>query len=471
VGVTLIAAQLPGRRASSIPPVAVLREMSVESPSMGRRRLVVGACVSVAGIVLAAAATVGNGELLVAAAGAFLVLVGTLSLAPLALPPAAKLFGLALRRVRGLSGYLAEENARRNPRRSAATAMALVVGVAVVVLITVVVGSLKATLDTNLRGPFTADLAVNTSAFGGNQLSPRVVTEIRALPQVSQAVAVGEGSVLIGRDSTTVVNTDISAIGEVVGIRVLRGSLGAVGASGMAVSTTKVEDEGWTLGTIVPFTFSDGSTERVTLDAVYDDNELLGDVVIPSSLWAEHTAQPTERSVFITAHAGVTTAVARRAIEPIAERFGGDVQDQTEYVASAQGGFDFLLGIVYVLLLLAIVIALFGIANTLSLAVYERRREIGLLRAVGQTRRQVRSVLRLESVIVAMFGTVVGLAVGAFIGWSLFEAIAERNATFSLPVIPLVIIVVIGAFAGVLAGWRPARRASRVAILDAIAVQ
>ncbi len=129
----------------------------------------------------------------------------------------------------------------------------------------------------------------------------------------------------------------------------------------------------------------------------------------------------------------MTAAEARRAIDPIAKRFGGDVQNQAEYADAAAGGLDFLLGLVYVLLLLAIVIALLGIANTLSLAVYERRREIGLLRAVGETRRQVRSMLRLESVIVSSFGTLVGVVAGAFIGWSLFEAIAQRNATFSVP--------------------------------------
>ncbi len=150
---------------------------------------------------------------------------------------------------------------------------------------------------------------------------------------------------------------------------------------------TKAEDEHWHVGQRVRFTFADGATVSVTVRAVYDDNELLGDVVIPTSLWAAHTPQPTDRSVFLTTAPGVTERAARVAIEPVATRFGGDLQDRAQYIDSAGGGFDFLLGIVYVLLLLAIVIALFGIANALSLAVYERRREIGLLRAVGQTRR------------------------------------------------------------------------------------
>lgn len=471
VVVTLIAAQVPARRAAAIPPVAALRAMDVEPSALGRRRLLVGSCLLAVGAVAAIAVAVAGGVVALAALSGLLVVVGALLLAPVALSPTASVLGGALRRVRGVSGQFAQENAQRNPRRSAATATALVVGVAVVALITVLVASLKTTLDTNVRDPFTADLAVNTSSFGGSQVSPRAVTDLQALPQVDHAVGLGQGPALIGSTTTNVTNTDVGRIALVVGVRTLRGSLSDVGANGMAVSRTKASDRGWTLGTTVPLTFSDGNTERVTVEAVYDDNELLGDVVIPSVLWNQHTAQPTERTVFITTRGGVTSADARRVVTPIAKRYGGDVQDSAEYADAAAGGLNFLLGLVYVLLLLAIVIALLGITNTLSLAVYERRREIGLLRAVGQTRRQVRSVLRLESAIIATFGTVVGLVVGTFVGWSLFEAIAERNATFSVPVTQLVLILIIGALAGVVAGWRPARRAARVPILDAIAAQ
>jgi putative ABC transport system permease protein len=330
------------------------------------------------------------------------------------------------------------------------------------------VASLKATLDENLQTPFRADLVVNTSAFGGNQLSPGAAEELAALPAVDRAVATGEGPVRIGSTNTTVTNTDLEAIGEVVDVRTVSGSFADAGERGLAASRSKAEDEHWHVGQRVRFTFADGATVPVTVRAVYDDNELLGDVVIPTSLWAAHTPQPTDRSVFLTTAPGVTERAARVAIEPVATRFGGDLQDRAQYIDSAGGGFDFLLGIVYVLLLLAIVIALFGIANALSLAVYERRREIGLLRAVGQTRAQVRSTLRLESLIVATFGTLVGLTLGSFLGWSVFAAIGQRNAVTELPVGQLAVILVVGAVAGVLAGWRPARRASRVPMLEAI---
>jgi putative ABC transport system permease protein len=326
-------------------------------------------------------------------------------------------------------------------------------------------------LNQDATAPFTANLAVNSPSFGAGQISPGILSELRALPQVTQAVAVGEGPMVLNHASTTVTNTDVDGVAQVVKVRTIRGSLPALGSSGLAISRAQADTSGWKLGTTLQATFSDATTARLTVRAIYDTNQLLGDVVLPSALWAQHTTQPAAKTVFIRTSPGVTSAQARAAINPIAKRFSGDVQDQAQYAAATSSGLNFVLGIVYALLGLAIVIALLGIANTLSLAVHERRREIGLLRAVGETRPQVRSVLRLEAVLVAAFGTLLGLVVGSYLGWSLFEATAEAGARFTLPVMPLIIIAALGAFAGVLAAWRPARRASRLAILDAITVQ
>ena len=469
VVVTVLAAQLPGRRAARVAPVAALRTTASEPPLPGRRRALVGAVALATGVVGAVVSVAVDGAVWLTAASAVLVVAGTLVVAPVVFGPAAAALGAVLRSVRGVSGALAEENARRNPRRSAATASALVVGVAVVALIAVVVASLKATLDTNLSRPLRADLVVNTSSFGGNQLSPEATDVLAALPQVGTAVGVGSGGVRLGGSNTTVTHTDLTRVADVVDVKVASGALRTTPDDGIAVSTDEAHTRGWHVGSTVPVTFSDGAVVPLRVTAVYAPNELLGDIVVTDAQWTAHTAQPTNRSVFLTTSPGATLAEARRATTPVAERFGADVQDRAEFVDAAGGGFDFLLGIVYVLLLLAIVIALFGIANTLSLAVYERRREIGLLRAVGQTRSQVRAVLRLESLIVATFGTLVGLALGSFLGWALFGAIGERNATADLPTAQLAVIVVVGALAGVLAGWRPARRAARVPVLEAIA--
>jgi putative ABC transport system permease protein len=172
--------------------------------------------------------------------------------------------------------------------------------------------------------------------------------------------------------------------------------------------------------------------------------------------------------VLVTTPAGVSEPAARHAITPLADRNGGDVQNLTEYADASTGALDTLLNIVYVMLALAIVIALLGIANTLSLAVYERRTELGLLRAVGETRRQVRSMLRLESVILATFGTALGLMLGGALGWVLFITVSS-DGTFAVPVVPIIVIAVLGAGAGVLAALRPARRAAKLPILESIA--
>jgi putative ABC transport system permease protein len=178
--------------------------------------------------------------------------------------------------------------------------------------------------------------------------------------------------------------------------------------------------------------------------------------------------QPTNSVVLMNTTPGVSETQARHAVAPIADRNGGKVQTLAEYADASAGGLDTLLNIVYVMLALAIVIALLGIANTLSLAVYERRTELGLLRAVGETRRQVRSMLRLESVILATFGTALGLVLGGVLGYVLFTTVSD-GGSFTVPPVPIVVIAVLGAAAGVLAALRPARRAARLPILESIA--
>jgi putative ABC transport system permease protein len=229
-------------------------------------------------------------------------------------------------------------------------------------------------------------------------------------------------------------------------------------------------------------TFSDGATESLRVAAIFEDTTGLeirrgrirgqggGDLVIQPELWAAHTAQPVHQAVLLNLAGDVGLGEGQDAVEPLADSYGGEVRDRDDYASAAGQSLDLMLGIVYVLLALAIIIALLGIANTLALAVHERRHEIGLLRAVGQTRRQVRSVLRLEALIVSTFGTLVGLALGGFLGWSLFSMVTEEDGgSFTVPGGRLVIIALVGAIAGVLAAQRPARRASQLPILDAIA--
>ena len=468
VVVTLAAAQVSARRAARVAPMAALRDAAVEQRGIGRRRVVTGAALLAVGIASGVAA-VATGAALIGLVSALALVVAVLVLAPIALSPTARLLGVVLQRVRGLNGALAEDNARRNPRRTAATASALIVGVAVVTVITVLVGSLRATLTNGVERGFASDLSVNTAAFGGSQLGPAIVDDVRSVAGVSHAVGLAEGLALVDGTSTEVRATDMSAIATVVRVDMVHGALADAGTDGIAASSDKATAEHWSVGTRVPIAFADGSSVEATVRAIYRQDDVLGGMVIAQSLWTSHTTQPSFRTVFVDLAPGTSLATAREAIGPIATRYGGDVQDRAEYVAARAGGLDLLLGIVYVLLALAIVIALLGLGNTLSLSVWERRHEIGLLRAVGQTRSQVRSTLRLESVIVSTFGALTGLVVGGFLGWMLFRTLADSDATFALPSSRLAVIAVIGVVAGAVASLRPARRAARLPVLEAIA--
>ncbi|HEY7134966.1 MAG TPA: FtsX-like permease family protein [Acidimicrobiia bacterium] len=463
---TVVASQLPARRASAVAPIEALRESGSEPRDVPRRRVAAGAAVGAVGVA-ATIAGAAAGTVALAGLGALALVIGVLMLAPALVVPGARVLAAPLARVARVSAGLAGQNARRNPRRTAATATALIVGVAVVSLFTLFTASLKATLNDQVQTGVRSDLVVSTPSFGGGRLSPSLVDDLERLPTVARAVGLGGGPVrLAGRD-TMVMATDLAQLPHVMQFDTVAGSFDGMPPNGIAVSKSEASDHGWRVGSPVDITFAGGATEATTVRAVYDKADLLSDVVLPTSLWSAHAVQPTDSLVLVDARAGVSTGRLRAAITPLATRDGGSVEDPAQYASTSSSGLDTLLGIVYVMLALAVLIALLGIANTLSLSVYERRRELGLLRAVGQTRKQVRAVLRSEAVIVSTFGTALGLALGGFLGWVF--ATVSGGGTFALPVVPLVVIAVIGALAGVLAALRPARRAAKLPVLDAIA--
>jgi putative ABC transport system permease protein len=241
----------------------------------------------------------------------------------------------------------------------------------------------------------------------------------------------------------------------------------------VAVGEALADDNEWTVGTVLPVRFTDGETQRMEIGAIYEPSTTLNEIIVPRQAWDAHQVQTVDNMVIVTVADGVDIESARSAVERATIEFAPpDVFTKTEYVADATANVDMFLGLIYAMLALAIVIALMGIANTLSLSTHERVRELGLLRAVGAEQAQVRSMVRWESVVIAVFGTVGGLALGLLLGWGLVRAAArgEFPITFAVPVGQLVPIAVLGALAGVVAAWRPARRAARVDVLNAIAV-
>ncbi|HEX6420699.1 MAG TPA: ABC transporter permease [Acidimicrobiales bacterium] len=463
---TLLATRGPARRAARLAPIEALRASEGEAGTVpGARRLAAAALVGAG-----AAVAVGAGDAVpLVALGALALVVGTLLAAPAAVPAFARLLGAALRRPWGLTGDLAVENARREPRRTARTATALVVGIAVTAMLTVVASSASAMVEADVSDGFgDADLSIASPVFGGGVLAAAALDDVAQVPEVDRAVGVARGTVVVGGEETQVAATDPALASEVLDVEVRDGSLAGVGPDELVVGASRADDEGWRVGSPVEITYLDGVTERATVAAVIEDVAVLSGIVVPTPAWFDHAAQPAYANVFMTLRDGVSLEQGRDAVGGIAQRYSGDVQDRDEFAEAAAAGLDMLLALVYALLTLAIVISLLGIANALSMAVHERRREIGLLRAVGQTRRQARSVLRLESVIVAAFGTAVGVALGALAGAALFRAIADEGG----PVLPwpnLLAILAAGVVVGVVAAWRPARRAARLDVLEAIA--
>lgn len=457
---TLVAALAPALRASRVPPLAALREVAVERTRASSARVVAGGVLGVAGVGLAVSAL--GGAAARAGVGALLILAAMITLGPAVAAPASRLIGAPAARLRGVAGALARRNAMRNPRRTAAAASALMVGVGVVTLFTVIAASQSASIDSGVRDSFTGDLAVSASNFGNGGVSPGLAADLGRLPGVRTAVGVTTGNAKVDGSSVSVNSAPLPALATV-----LR-SVPSLSDSQLAVSRSVADDRGWQVGRTVTVVFADGASQSFTIGALYDPTPVIGGYLLPSSAWAAHVTQPLDGDVYLRLADGVDVAQAKDAVVAAARPYGAPtVQDRQEFIDARTSSVRALLNVVYVLLVLAIVIALMGIANTLSLSVYERSRELGLLRAVGATRPQVRSMVRWESVITALFGTVGGLALGALLGWVLVRSTADpaEPTAFAAPAGPLVAVLVGGVLAGLLAGLPPARRAARLPYL------
>ncbi|MFD7275539.1 ABC transporter permease [Streptomyces sp. NPDC059862] len=475
--VCLGSALLPAVRAGRTAPLAALRETAVDSSGASRVRAVTGTSLAALALALTLTGVLVSPSVWLAGSGAVLALVSFVVLGPVASTTAVRVLGGPLDRLRGVTGSLARRNALRSPKRTAATASALMIGVAVVSLFTVFGASLKATMDQTVSRSFAGDVAISTPSFGGggSGLSPELAGAIVQLPEVDTAVGLGSGVAEVDGQGRALTVTDPAALERTFDLGAVRGSLDALGTDGIAITGKEADKQDLTIGDTARLTFTDGRSETFTVRAVYGQSELAGDYVITRAAWAPHRIQDSDRLVAVSFEDGVSTDAGKAAVEGVAAQYGNpDVQTRDEYAQSSAGGIDMMLTLVYALLALAVLIALLGIANTLTLAIHERTRELGLLRAVGQTRPQLRAMVRWESVLVAGFGTAGGLGLGAFLGWVLVEAsdgASDSAFAFAMPPVQLAVVALVGLAAGALAGLRPARRAARLDVLRAIATE
>jgi len=483
VGSTLLSSLGPSNKVRSITPVEALREGAGFTPTGMTRRLLVGSGVTMVGVALLAVGmltNLGTRSLLTAlGAGALVTFLGVYLLSPVIARPVVNLLGRPLQRIFKIPGRLARENAGRSPRRTAATAAALTVGLALVSLAAVVGDSAKATVNQILDDSIEADLFVRgpTDITGfSNELNERIrdVAEQRPdLIESSIGYRFGFSAIEVEGSRKAVASADLDTLSGHMDLGLVEGDPDRYGSDGLLVHVDPATDLGLKIGTQLTVGFQGGQETVLTVAAIFEDAALLGNWVVDNSTIKEHLPQTQDVFVSVLYPPGADQAVSRAAVEAVAADYPqASMEDRDEFRENMSARLDRVLVVITVLLALSLLIAVLGITNTLALSVYERTRELGLLRAIGMTRRQLRRMVRWEAVIIALFGGILGLAIGVLFGIAAIAAMPEAFIRVtSVPTMTLLVYLGVAGLFGVAAAIFPARRAARLDILKAISYE
>ena len=468
--VTLIAAYLPARKAAKVAPIEALRDVAVENTKASKVRAAFGFLVTAGGAGLIATGLNGSGAGSVGL-GAFVVFVGIAILGPVLAGPFVRIVGAPLPRLRGSAGRLARENATRNPKRTAATASALMIGVALVAFITVFAASARTSVATSIDKAMRSEWIVDTQ-FGMGGISTAATQQIDALPETGSVTGLRFVDTKVKGSTKSVSAFDPAKVEDHINLAVKAGDDSKLGLHDIAVQADEATKQHLHVGSVMTMTFAETGVQQFKVAAIYGTKDPMGPYAMSIKAFDANVAAHVDDVVLVTNAKGVSMAQARHAIEGVLKQYPtATLRTKDEFKGSIANEINKILNLVYVLLAMALVIALFGIANTLALSVFERTREFGLLRAVGMSRKQVRSTVRWESVLIALLGTTTGTVIGLGFGWALIKAIAGNGNginQLTIPVGELSVIVALAAVAAVLAAALPARRAARLDVLKAI---
>jgi putative ABC transport system permease protein len=476
LSVTTVASLLPARRAAGTHPMAALRAVNVQAYRPSRLRLLGGIAAAVVSAVVVGMAVLARPENagLWVGVGALLALIALGATGPSLTRPVLRAFGGSGARF-GAVGRLARSNSLRTPRRTWTTAAALTIGLALVSSVAVMAASLKASATDALDGSLRADVIVTASnAMSGGTVPPVLARELAAAPELGSISPLRVGPGQIDGASVTVNGVDVVHWDAVAVTTFTEGSLADVAPLGaVAVDADLARDQGYRVGDVVPAVFPAAGRTDLRIEAVFEPGQLLSGWLVATSTHEQLLGWSADAAVLVAGTAGVDATAALAAVERVSEPYPAVlVQDQGQFRDSMAGQVDRLLALVTALLGMALFIAVLGIMNTLALSIHERTHEIGLLRAVGMTQQQVRTMVRWEAVTVALLGAVVGLLLGVVFGWATTRALAEEGlAAFVLPVGQLAGAVVLAALAGVLAAVLPARAAAKLDVLRAVTVE
>ncbi len=469
---SLVAALGPAIGAGRVPPVAAMTDAVLERVRNPRRRIVAAA---VSALVGAAAIVVvmNGGDAILLALGVVALFAALLLMGPVLARPIARFIGAPVQRLRGITGTMARGNVQRNPRRTARTAAPVLIGVALVTGASVFAASIKEQIQTAVGESFIGDYVINSTKGGAVSFGQEFVDQLNGMPEVGVATGLGFARGVADAEGKPAFGAvvDPATVKGLIDITFTGGSIDALTTEGVLISEGEAKRRGLGLGEVLALRV-DGVVLPLRVEGIFQTTELIRTARIYDRDTFKNTSITTPAGfVSLTRAPGVDDAQFRAVVGKAASDYGiGTLQDKQQFINSRADLVDRSLAFIYGLLLLSIVIAAFGIVITLLLAVYERRREIGLLRAVGMTRAQVRTTVRWESVITSVYGAFVGVLMGLVLGYVVIASLRDQGLTaYSVPVTSIVWIMVLAFVAGVAAAVIPAWRATRLNVLRAIA--
>ncbi|WBB58938.1 ABC transporter permease [Streptomyces sp. WMMC500] len=474
--VTVLAAWLPARRAAKIPPVAAMSSVHARAST---RSLVVrntiGALIAGGGALMVVAGTTADDGKALMGGGAAVLLIGIFVLTPLLSRPLIAL-SAPLLRIFGVSGKLARQNAVRNPRRTAATASALMIGLTLITGLTVIGAGISHAIDKMATDAMKADYSVSMSNF--TPLSPEVEKKLSGLDEVTASSPLRSVPVAIGGDEEDLTAVRGDEVGQLLELDFSAGSFDGLaegvpaggGAAKAIVDDDTAEDEGWKMGDTIEVTYQDGAKGALTVSGLYQGNEMIKGIMLDTSVVDTHVDKITDFEVWLKTDGGESDAMKDRLEAALGDNPAIAVMNEEDVSEMIAGLINMMLNILYAMLGMAVLVAVLGVINTLAMSVFERSQEIGMLRAIGLDRRAVKRMVRLESLVISLFGGVLGIGLGVFLGWAAGELISASLDTYAL-VLPwerMGYFLLGAALVGMLAALWPARRASRLNMLAAI---
>lgn len=482
--VTVLAAWLPARRAGRVPPLAALQDTALDTAGNITRRVIVGLIiVALGGVGLAS--SMRDAPIQILGLGVLGVFTGILVLGPAIARPVALTLGIPVAKLRGVSGEMARQNAARNPKRTSRTAAPVLLGVALVTAFTALAASIRSEIRDTFGNAFSGDIALTVDArgFGGIPLS--ISDQIADLDGVAQVTGVGFTSVRLsdpneppaltqagaGQRGVFVQTINPATITGLFDLGVTAGDLSTLGKDGIFVAASRATQKGWDIGTRLQVTRVDGVVIDAEIRGFVSGDTSFANYVASREMFADTPASIFDAFVYIKVAAGSEIAEVQARVAAISSDAGiGTLLSKEQFIDDQAAQINQILALIYGLLGLSIIIAIVGIVITLLLSVFERRREIGLLRAVGMTKSQVRTTVRWESVITSLLGAVSGVVLGVVMGVVVVAALADEGGiAFRLPINETLSIVFISFLLGVLAAVYPAWRATRVNVVEAIA--